>query len=118
MNAIKDRRYVHATGPRNAKIVLVGEAPGEQEESTGQPFVGGRVKSLIILLMMPPSYDLSVHITNVFKVRPKDNQIGEFLGFLKKPPDLKWLPIQGASGPPRGCTTHRNLIQRIIPCPT
>ncbi|KKL50654.1 hypothetical protein LCGC14_2303350, partial [marine sediment metagenome] len=38
-------------GPLNAKIVLVGEAPGEQEDRQGLPFVGGSGQLLTSMLM-------------------------------------------------------------------
>ena len=33
-------RLVPGKGPPNAKIVIVGEAPGVEEERLGEPFVG------------------------------------------------------------------------------
>jgi uracil-DNA glycosylase family 4 len=33
-------KYIPSTGPKNARIVLVGESPGSQENRIGTPFVG------------------------------------------------------------------------------
>ena len=37
--------YVHLSAPSHARIMLVGEQPGDQEDRAGEPFVGpaGRV---------------------------------------------------------------------------
>ena len=36
---------VNTIGPANARVMLVGEAPGKEEQTIGEPFVGtpGRV---------------------------------------------------------------------------
>src|SRR6266403_4128175 len=35
-----DHRQVYPDGPRNAKVMLVGEGPGKREDIEGIPFVG------------------------------------------------------------------------------
>ena len=37
---MKRLRRVPGMGPRDADIMIVGEAPGEQEALTGKPFMG------------------------------------------------------------------------------
>jgi len=64
------KRPVFSQGQPNAKIALVGEAPGGEEEKAGQPFVGKAGKNLTEFLM---SINLSrdeVYITNAVKLRP------------------------------------------------
>jgi DNA polymerase len=54
--------------------MFVGEAPGEQEDVQGRPFVGAAGKLLTELLQ---SIDLArhdVYITNVVKCRPPNNR--------------------------------------------
>ena len=34
-------QVVFATGTRSARVMLVGEQPGDQEDRLGEPFVGG-----------------------------------------------------------------------------
>ena len=43
-------KRVNPIGPRNAKIVLVGEAPGKEENETGIPFTGSSGHLLTQLL--------------------------------------------------------------------
>lgn len=61
---------VFSTGNPDARLVLVGEAPGYEEERHGEPFVGPAGKKLDdILKAMGLSRD-SVYITNIVKNRP------------------------------------------------
>ena len=65
---------VPGEGPTDARIVLIGEAPGKNEDQQGRPFVGAAGKLLDQLL---PEAGLSredVYITNILKCRPPDNR--------------------------------------------
>jgi uracil-DNA glycosylase family 4 len=68
-------QVVFNDGVPNARLVVVGEAPGQNEDETGLPFVGAAGKLLDLLLM---SVDLSrrenVYICNVLKCRPPGNR--------------------------------------------
>lgn len=62
-------------GSRNARLMIVGEAPGEQEDRQGQPFVGPAGKLLDAMLVAAgwnPATD--VYIANVLKCRPPGNR--------------------------------------------
>lgn len=64
------RRVVFGEGPEHAPIMLIGEAPGGQEEAEGRPFVGKAGKNLdafLAVLELPRS---DIRISNVVKVRP------------------------------------------------
>ncbi len=66
---------VFSDGNPNARLMVVGEAPGANEDKTGVPFVGQAGKLLDLLLA---SVDLSrkesVYICNVLKCRPPGNR--------------------------------------------
>ncbi len=65
-------------GPPDAKIVLVGEAPGANEERTGVPFAGA---SGNLLKQMLSHSGISFHdcyVTNVMNVRPPNNKFQYF----------------------------------------
>ncbi len=65
---------VFGTGNENAKLMFVGEGPGEQEDLQGVPFVGRAGKLLDDMLEM---FDLSrddVYIANIVKCRPPKNR--------------------------------------------
>lgn len=68
-------------GPRDAKVMLVGEAPGVQEEATGRPFYGGSGMVLNKMLDTAGIRRTNCFVTNICHVRPKKN---EFSWFMKK----------------------------------
>ena len=68
--------FVPTVGPPTAKIMLVGEAPGETEDRLGKPFVGRAGKTLDLLLAHAGIIREECLITNVARERPPANQIG------------------------------------------
>ena len=68
-------QFVFGVGDPNASLVLVGEAPGEQEDLKGEPFVG-RAGQLLdkILAAIDRSRQKDVYICNVLKCRPPNNR--------------------------------------------
>lgn len=91
------RQFVktRSSGPANAQIMIVGEAPGADEEVVGVPFVGRSGQELDRMLVesgfLPPNLppkDLAsarastLFLTNVCKYRPPGNKIEDF--FLDK----------------------------------
>lgn len=65
-----DQRVVFGDGNENARIVLIGEAPGEKEEETGRAFVGAAGKNLNEFLEILELKREDIYITNVVKIRP------------------------------------------------
>ena len=74
---------VNTVGPAGAEIMLVGEAPGEQEDRLGVPFVGTAGRTLDILLQQAGINRHQALITNVARVRPPANDMS-FYFFDKK----------------------------------
>lgn len=65
---------VFGTGQRNASWMFVGEAPGEQEDLQGQPFVG-RAGQLLNEMIYAVGFEReAVYIANVLKCRPPKNR--------------------------------------------
>ncbi len=75
---------VRGTGPIPARIMLVGEAPGENEERMGEPFVGASGQELNRMLHEAGIMRSECYVTNVLKVRPPMNQISAFVAMKKK----------------------------------
>ncbi len=65
---------VPGTGPAHAQIMIVGEAPGANEDLQGKPFVGQAGKLLDTLLARIGLSREDVFITNVLKCRPPMNR--------------------------------------------
>lgn len=51
-------------------VMLIGEAPGEQESLQGRPFVGKAGKNLDVFLQVLQLKREDIYITNVVKIRP------------------------------------------------
>ena len=68
-------KSVFSAGVPNQKIVLIGEAPGFNEDQTGEPFVG-RAGQLLdkILESVGFSRKTNIYICNTIKCRPPDNR--------------------------------------------
>jgi len=68
-------QVVFSDGNPNARLVVVGEAPGANEDASGVPFVGAAGKMLDLLLAaVDLSREDSVYICNVLKCRPPGNR--------------------------------------------
>lgn len=65
---------VPGAGNPNADIMFVGEAPGKNEDLTGQPFVGAAGKVLDKLLESINLARDDVFITSIVKYRPPNNR--------------------------------------------
>ena len=65
---------VFGVGNREAKLMFVGEAPGEQEDLQGIPFVGAAGKLLTDLLASVGISRDEVYIANILKCRPPRNR--------------------------------------------
>jgi uracil-DNA glycosylase len=65
---------VFGTGDPRARIMFIGEAPGKNEDLTGEPFVGAAGKLLDELLASIGIDRAEVYITNMVKCRPPGNR--------------------------------------------
>ena len=61
-------------GPVEARIMAVGEAPGEKEDQQGRPFVGAAGKLLTELVESIGLTRRDLYITNTVKCRPPGNR--------------------------------------------
>jgi uracil-DNA glycosylase family 4 len=67
-------RTVFGVGDRNAKWLVVGEAPGADEDMQGEPFVGRGGQLLTSMLRGIGLLREQVFIANVLKCRPPNNR--------------------------------------------
>ena len=65
---------VFGVGNENADILFVGEAPGEQEDLSGTPFVGRAGQLLDKFLCAVDIKREDVYIANILKCRPPNNR--------------------------------------------
>lgn len=83
------------TGPIPAEIMIIGEAPGREEELKGIPFVGPSGGLLNSLLERAGLERSSCFVSNVCNHRPPGNDIGEWISDRKTCPDPSWKFIFG-----------------------
>ena len=80
---------VFGDGNANAKLMIVGEGPGAQEDASGIPFVGRAGKLLDKMLESINLNRTKVYISNVVNYRPPSNrrptekEIARYLPYLK-----------------------------------
>ncbi len=67
-------RIVNGIGPTDADLQFLGEAPGEQEDVKGEPFVGRSGGILDDVLRMNGLSREDVRISNCVRCRPPDNR--------------------------------------------
>lgn len=67
-------RFVFGSGNPQAEIVVVGEAPGAEEDARGEPFVGAAGQLLTRMLQAIQMRREDVYICNILKCRPPNNR--------------------------------------------
>ena len=72
------RHTVPGEGPRDARLVVVGEGPGRVEDETGRPFVGPAGELLTKILAAIELRRDQVFICNVVKCRPPENRVPQY----------------------------------------
>jgi DNA polymerase len=65
---------VFARGNPHADLMIIGEAPGADEDAQGEPFVGRAGKLLDLMLKAMGLQRDEVYITNILKSRPPNNR--------------------------------------------
>ncbi|MFM7036726.1 MAG: uracil-DNA glycosylase [Planctomycetaceae bacterium] len=72
--ASRRRQTVFGTGSVSAQILLLGEAPGQEEDETGKPFVGAAGQLLDRILTASQLRREDLYICNVLRCRPPGNR--------------------------------------------
>ena len=67
-------KTVFGTGDRRASLLIIGEAPGVDEDAQGEPFVGRAGQLLTRMLAAMGLSREQVYIANVLKCRPPGNR--------------------------------------------
>jgi uracil-DNA glycosylase len=67
-------RTVFGEGSPDAALMFIGEAPGEEEDRTGRPFVGRAGQKLNQMIVAMGMTREQVYIANVLKTRPPNNR--------------------------------------------
>ena len=132
-----ERNYVRGEGPLHAKLMVIGEAPGFDEDREKRPFVGASGRLLNKLLHEAGIDRSQCYVTNVVKVRPPDNKFERLREYGLSPVDFLpelWDEIRavrpnailalganalkfltGRSGKNNSITENRGSILRLTP---
>ncbi|MBR5270506.1 MAG: uracil-DNA glycosylase [Anaerotignum sp.] len=84
-SAYKTKTIVFGEGAENPALMMIGEAPGGDEEKQGRPFVGKAGKNLSAFLEVVGLKREEIYISNVVKLRPtkESPKTGKF---VNRPP--------------------------------
>lgn len=85
----------HPSGPCPARVMIVGEAPGDQEERQGLPFVGASGHELDRMLQEAGLLRSTCFVTNVVRKRPPGNDVGVFFAQRKSDISLQHIEFNG-----------------------
>jgi uracil-DNA glycosylase family 4 len=81
-------RHVPPRGPDNARVIVVGEAPGANEERVGKPFIGPAGMLLEEMLSASGIDPTTVFYTNVCPFRPPNNDLRTYFSDAGEPNTL------------------------------
>ena len=71
LSELRPTQVVNGVGPLDARIMIVGEAPGPDEDIKGEPFIGRAGKKLDSLLARAGIHRSQLRITNATRCFPK-----------------------------------------------
>lgn len=110
-------RTVFGVGDRRGRWMIVGEAPGAEEDKQGEPFVGRAGRLLDSMLRAIGLAREQVFIANILKCRPPENrnpkpeEVAQCLPYLERQIALLQPSIMLAVG---GIAAH-NLLATDVP---
>lgn len=115
----ENRILVFGEGALSARLMLIGEAPGEQETLAGRPFVGKAGKNLDQFLESVRLERSQLYISNAVKVRP--TKVSEKGRVSNRPPTREeialyqpWLAKEIALVKPQAIATLGNVALRAV----
>lgn len=115
----KESALVFGEGPYGAKLMLIGEAPGEQESLQGRPFVGKAGKNLDEFLELAGISRRELYVSNTVKFRP--TKISAAGRVVNRPPTreeinlfLPWLKQEIAMVGPEVVVTLGNVPLKAL----
>ena len=115
----RENALVFGEGPKHAKLMLIGEAPGEQETLQGRPFVGKAGQNLDHFLALAGLRREEIYISNAVKLRP--TKTGKTGRLSNRPPTKDeialfrpWLLREIAEVAPQMIATLGNVPLRAV----
>jgi len=106
-------REVPGEGPCPAKVMIVGEAPGAEEDLIGRPFVGAAGAELNRMLTEAGLDRNQCFVSNVVRLRPPANDISAHVSRLKKCPASDMLAFRDGWATSRVHEGYTKLLKEI-----
>ena len=115
-----EHALVYGEGPKKPRLMLIGEAPGEQETLQGRPLVGKAGKNLDHFLEIAGLERGDIYISNAVKIRP--TKVGRTGRLSNRPPAKEeialfrpWLLREIEEVSPRVIATLGNVpLQAVL----
>ena len=115
----RENALVFGEGPQRPRLMLIGEAPGEQETLQGRPFVGKAGQNLDHFLALAGLCREEIYISNAVKLRP--TKTGKTGRLSNRPPTKDeialfrpWLLREIAEVAPQMIATLGNVPLRAV----
>ena len=115
----RETALVFGEGPQRPRLMLIGEAPGEQETLQGRPFVGKAGQNLDHFLVLAGLCREEIYISNAVKLRP--TKTGKTGRLSNRPPTKDeialfrpWLLREIAEVAPQMIATLGNVPLRAV----
>ena len=115
----RENALVFGEGPQRPRLMLIGEAPGEQETLQGRPFVGKAGQNLDHFLALAGLSREEIYISNAVKLRP--TKTGKTGRLSNRPPTKDeialfrpWLLREIAEVAPQMIATLGNVPLRAL----
>ena len=115
----RENALVFGEGPQRPRLMLIGEAPGEQETLQGRPFVGKAGQNLDHFLVLAGLCREEIYISNAVKLRP--TKTGKTGRLSNRPPTKDeialfrpWLLREIAEVAPQMIATLGNVPLRAV----
>lgn len=115
----ESRVLVHGEGSLGARVMLIGEAPGEQETLQRRPFVGKAGKNLDEFLSLAGIDRSQLYVSNAVKLRP--TKLSAAGRVVNRPPNreeiklfLPWLMQEIALVAPQVIVTLGNVPLKAL----
>ncbi len=106
----------HGVGPIPTRIMLVGEAWGEEEERLGQPFMGASGAELNRMLHEAGVMRTECFVTNLVNARPPQNDMGKWVAQKKKDITPQHQPLLDRMVLPIVQQGYQQLMAEIEAC--
>lgn len=100
-------------GPIPARVMLVGEAFGAEEERTGEPFMGASGQELNRMLHEAGLLRSDTFVTNLVNARPPNNDLTQWIPEKKKDVTSIHVPLRDKMVLPVVKVGYQNLIREI-----